>query len=307
MKYNVERPDAPGRHHPPAARRGSRSRRTAACGSARWSPTPTPPTTPRSRSAIRCCRQRDPGRRLAAAAQRGDHRRQPAASARAATISTTTATPCNKREPGSGCRRIGGVNRIHAILGASEHCIATHPSDMCVALAALEADGAGRGPGGRARASRSPTSTACRATRPQSTPRSRPARSSLAIDLPAERLRRALHLPEAARPAVLRLRAGLGRGGAARSTAARSRDGAHRARRRRPQAVARRARPRRCCAGKPPTPRAFAGGRRPAARAARRATAHNDFKIELARRAIVRALTQAAAGTPQSQTDKRIA
>ena len=49
------------------------------------------------------------------------------------------ATPCNKREPGSGCGAIGGLNRIHAILGESEHCIATHPSDMCVALAALEA------------------------------------------------------------------------------------------------------------------------------------------------------------------------
>ncbi len=47
------------------------------------------------------------------------------------------ATPCNKREPGSGCSAIGGFNRIHAILGASEACIATHPSDMCVALAAL--------------------------------------------------------------------------------------------------------------------------------------------------------------------------
>ena len=50
-----------------------------------------------------------------------------------------TATPCNKRQPGSGCGAIGGVNRIHAILGQSEQCIATHPSDMCVALAALAA------------------------------------------------------------------------------------------------------------------------------------------------------------------------
>ncbi|KRP44965.1 xanthine dehydrogenase YagS FAD-binding subunit [Pseudomonas libanensis] len=47
--------------------------------------------------------------------------------------------PCNKREPGSGCPARSGLNRIHAILGASEHCVATHPSDMCVALAALEA------------------------------------------------------------------------------------------------------------------------------------------------------------------------
>jgi xanthine dehydrogenase YagS FAD-binding subunit len=46
---------------------------------------------------------------------------------------------CNKRHPGSGCSAIQGVNRIHAILGASEQCIATHPSDMCVALAALNA------------------------------------------------------------------------------------------------------------------------------------------------------------------------
>lgn len=50
-----------------------------------------------------------------------------------------TATPCNKREPGSGCPAIAGLNRIHAILGTSDRCIATHPSDMCVALAALEA------------------------------------------------------------------------------------------------------------------------------------------------------------------------
>jgi xanthine dehydrogenase YagS FAD-binding subunit len=49
------------------------------------------------------------------------------------------ALPCNKREPGTGCPAIPGFNRIHAILGASEHCIAVNPSDMCVALAALEA------------------------------------------------------------------------------------------------------------------------------------------------------------------------
>jgi xanthine dehydrogenase YagS FAD-binding subunit len=48
-------------------------------------------------------------------------------------------TPCNKREPGTGCPAKDGQNRIHAILGTSEHCIATHPSDMCVGLAALEA------------------------------------------------------------------------------------------------------------------------------------------------------------------------
>jgi xanthine dehydrogenase YagS FAD-binding subunit len=59
-----------------------------------------------------------------------------------------TATPCNKRTPGSGCPALSGFNRHHAILGTSEHCIAVHPSDMCVALAALEAVVLATGPGG---------------------------------------------------------------------------------------------------------------------------------------------------------------
>src|SRR3989454_1493587 len=50
-----------------------------------------------------------------------------------------TATPCNKREPGTGCSAVGGANRTLAILGTSEHCIATNPSDINVAMAALEA------------------------------------------------------------------------------------------------------------------------------------------------------------------------
>jgi xanthine dehydrogenase YagS FAD-binding subunit len=50
-----------------------------------------------------------------------------------------TSAPCNMREPGSGCSAIPGYNRIHAILGTSDKCIATHPSDMCVAMAALDA------------------------------------------------------------------------------------------------------------------------------------------------------------------------
>ena len=47
--------------------------------------------------------------------------------------------PCNKREPGSGCGALQGQNRMHAVFGTSEKCIAVHPSDMCVALAALDA------------------------------------------------------------------------------------------------------------------------------------------------------------------------
>lgn len=49
-------------------------------------------------------------------------------------------TPCNKREPGSGCSAIGGYSREHAILGASDHCIAVHPSDMAVAMTALDSN-----------------------------------------------------------------------------------------------------------------------------------------------------------------------
>ncbi|MBB5397473.1 xanthine dehydrogenase family protein subunit M [Mucilaginibacter sp. AK015] len=59
-----------------------------------------------------------------------------------------TAMPCNKREPGTGCGALGGINRMHAIFGTSEKCIAVHPSDMCVALAALDAKVEVSGPKG---------------------------------------------------------------------------------------------------------------------------------------------------------------
>ena len=59
-----------------------------------------------------------------------------------------TATPCNKREPGSGCGAREGLNRTHAIFGWSEKCVAVHPSDMAVALAALDASVRVRGPAG---------------------------------------------------------------------------------------------------------------------------------------------------------------
>ena len=60
-------------------------------------------------------------------------------------------TPCNKREPGSGCSAIEGYGRYNAILGASEACVATHPSDLAVALAALDATVVVLGPGGERR------------------------------------------------------------------------------------------------------------------------------------------------------------
>lgn len=58
---------------------------------------------------------------------------------------------CNKRAPGAGCDAIEGHNRIHSVLGASEHCVAAHPSDMCVALASLDATVLVRGAGGERR------------------------------------------------------------------------------------------------------------------------------------------------------------
>jgi xanthine dehydrogenase YagS FAD-binding subunit len=62
-----------------------------------------------------------------------------------------THSACNKRDPGAGCAAIGGINRIHAILGASDACIATNPSDMAVALAVLDARIELLGPGGATR------------------------------------------------------------------------------------------------------------------------------------------------------------
>ncbi len=76
------------------------------------------------------------------------------------------ATPCNKREPG-GCSAIHGFGKYNALFGASEHCVTVHPSDMCVALAVLDAVVVAQS---RERAPHSPTFTACRATPRSSTP-----------------------------------------------------------------------------------------------------------------------------------------
>ena len=77
-----------------------------------------------------------------------------------------TNQPCNKRQPGSGCSAIGGFSRQHAVVGASDACIATHPSDMAVAMRALDATVETVQAGRRRRgASRSPSSIGCPATR----------------------------------------------------------------------------------------------------------------------------------------------
>jgi xanthine dehydrogenase YagS FAD-binding subunit len=91
---------------------------------------------------------------------------------------------CNKRVPGSGCAALKGYNRIHAILGASEQCIATHPSDMCVALTALDAMVNVQGPKG-ARAIPMTEFHRLPGTTPQVETNLQPGELITSIDLPA--------------------------------------------------------------------------------------------------------------------------
>jgi xanthine dehydrogenase YagS FAD-binding subunit len=212
------------------------------------------------------------------------------------------ATPCNKREPGTGCSAIDGTNRIHAILGANESCIATHPSDMCVALAALDARVRATGPAGERTIAfqdfhRLPGST------PQTDTNLAPNEIVTAVELPPrgfasnytylkirDRLSYAFALVSVA--AALELDGGtirearLALGGVAHKP---WRDAAAEA----------------ALRGQPADQAAFTRAADVLLRDAR-GYAHNSFKIELASRAIVRALTQAARGTPQSQSVKKI-
>ena len=122
---------------------------------------------------------------------------------------------CNRRTPGAGCSAIGGLNRTHAILGTSEQCVATHPSDLAVALVALDATVHHAGP---PRASSSiPIAQFFR--QPGSTPDQRahdlrPGELIVAVEVPSRARDAPVGLPEGARPAVVRIRAGVGRGGA---------------------------------------------------------------------------------------------
>ena len=211
-------------------------------------------------------------------------------------------TPCNKRAPGSGCSAISGINRINAILGTSEACIATHPSDMCVALAALEAKVHVTGPGGArviafADFHRLPGDTPERDTNLE------PREIITAIELPRkgfdanysylkirDRLSYAFALISVA--AALELEgdtikeARLALGGVAHKP------------------------------WRDPAAEAALRGQRVGVHAVAKAAdlllrgargyGHNSFKIGLARRAILRTLSQAARGTPQSQSIKKI-
>jgi xanthine dehydrogenase YagS FAD-binding subunit len=213
-----------------------------------------------------------------------------------------TVTPCNKREPGSGCSAINGLNRGHAILGTSAACIATHPSDMCVALAALEAKVYVTGPSGErvialADFHRLPGDT------PQFDTTKRPDEIVTAVVLPAkgfaanysylkirDRLSYAFALVSIAAAMTLDgnaiKEARLALGGVAhkpwRNTAAEA-----------------------ALVGRAPDGAAFAQAADVLLRDAKSYT-HNGYKIDLARRGIVRTLTQAAQATPQSQSVKKI-
>ena len=213
-----------------------------------------------------------------------------------------TATPCNKRAPGSGCSAINGQNRIHAILGASEACIAVHPSDMCVALAALGATVHVTGPDAQ-RAIAFADFHRLPGTTPQQDSNLRPNEIITAVSLPAQgfaknysylkirdRLSYAFALISVA--AALELEGGsikearLALGGVAhkpwRDTEV--------------EATLR---------GQPANQATFTRAADLLLRGAR-GFEHNAFKIDLARRGIVRTLTQAANGTPQSQSNKKV-
>lgn len=213
-----------------------------------------------------------------------------------------TAAPCNKREPGSGCSAIRGVNRIHAILGASDACIAVHPSDMCVALAVLEATVHVMGPNGArtipfADFHRLPGDT------PQRDTNLEPNEIITAIALPPKgfagnytyiKLRERLSYAFA----LVSVAVGMELDGDTIKEARFALGGVAHKPWRNGQAEA-------ALNGQPASPDTF---KRAADVLLREAKGfdHNTFKIELARRAVVRALTQAARGTPQSQSDKKI-
>jgi xanthine dehydrogenase YagS FAD-binding subunit len=211
-------------------------------------------------------------------------------------------TSCNKREPNSGCSAVGGVNRIHAILGASDACIAVHPSDMCVALAALEAVVNVDGPDGNRSI---PFSDFHRlpGNEPQFDNTLRHGELIVSIALPPVafganhsylKVRDRLSYAFALVSVAAALKVEQGRIGEARVALG---GVAHKPWR---DIDAERG-----LKGELPDDAAFAAF---AARVLTPAKGQgaNDFKIELARRTMIRALRQAAAGTPQQQSDKSI-
>ncbi len=208
-----------------------------------------------------------------------------------------TASACNKRDPGAGCDALGGETRLHAILGWSEHCIATHPSDLCVPLAALGAVVEVEGADGRRDIPiedfhRLPGTTPERETELQ------PGELVTAVRLPVDAAGFAGH----ARYLKVRERTSYAFAVVSAAAALRMEGGAIAEARIALGGVA--LKPWRARAAE-----ASLAGATPDAGAFRRAaeaaladakpSGDNAFKIELARRIVVRALTLAAAGTPQ--------
>lgn len=213
------------------------------------------------------------------------------------------ATPCNKRDPGSGCSAIDGLNRMNAILGTSEACIAVHPSDMCVALAMLEAKVHVMSPGGERVIAFADF---------HRLPGDEPQRDT---NLNADELVTAIELPPqgfATNYTYLKIRdrlsyafalvsiaVGLELEGDTIKEARFALGGVAHKPWRNAQAEA-------ALSGRPANEATFAEAADLVLRDAR-GFGHNAFKIDLARRTIIRALSQAARGTPQSQSNKKIA
>jgi xanthine dehydrogenase YagS FAD-binding subunit len=213
-----------------------------------------------------------------------------------------TATPCNKRAPGSGCSAVDGVNRIHAILGWSQSCIAVHPSDMCIALAMLGAKVHVAGQAGErvipfADFHRLPDD------KPETDTNLKRDEMIVAIELPPQgfaknytyiKIRDRLSYAFA----LVSVAAGLELDSSTIKEARFALGGvAHKPWRDLEAEAALR--------GKPANTENFRKAADVFLREAK-GFSHNSFKIDLARRAIVRALTQAANGTPQVQSVKKL-
>jgi xanthine dehydrogenase YagS FAD-binding subunit len=213
------------------------------------------------------------------------------------------ATPCNKRAAGSGCSAIGGLNRMNAILGASDNCIAVHPSDMCVALAVLDAKIYVMGRRGERTIAFADF---------HRLPKDMPQRDN---NLDTDELVTAIELPPrgfATNYSYLKIRdrlsyafalvsvaVGLELDGGGVKEARFALGGVAHKPWRNVQAEA-------VLSGRPADEETFTQAADLVLREAK-GFEYNTFKIELARRAIVRALSQAARGTPQSQSNKKIA
>jgi xanthine dehydrogenase YagS FAD-binding subunit len=208
-----------------------------------------------------------------------------------------TASACNRREPGAGCDARGGENRLHAVLGWSDGCIATHPSDFCVPLVALDAVAEIEGRGGRREIAvedlhRLPDATPDRETALD------PGDLIVAIRLPAAAATFSNH----ARYLKVRERTSYAFAVVSAAAALRVEDSTIREARLALGGVA--AKPWRARAAE-----AVLAGTQPGAAVFRQAaeaaladarpSGDNAYKIELARRVLVRTLTLAAAGTPE--------